>query len=211
MKEEFRKLYLLNAVNLPNKVRFGNNESVIGREDYLGDPNKVVPVADPSVSSEAMQLQKALTIKQMAASTPGYNQTEVEKMVLKAMKVENMDTLYPGPGAEGATVVPDPKMELEKLKLQGVQMEIEAQKVMIAAKLVEEHHLNEAKINELMAKAQLEFNQAGETQTNVQIQALNAMIGAMKHRNDHVLAQAELLLRAKEIDQAAKETTSVSK
>jgi len=80
MKEEFKKLYMLNRVFLPMTTSFGEAESKVLREDYLGDPNRISPVADPSITSESQRLQQAMAIKQAAATTPGYNPMEVEKI-----------------------------------------------------------------------------------------------------------------------------------
>lgn len=199
MKREFRKLYILNGLNMADRgVAFGNSGETVSREDYLGDPNKVVPVADPNVTSEGEQLQQALGLKQMAMSTPGYDWEVVERRVLKAMKVEDVDAVYPGPKSPKATPIPNPKAAIEQIKLQGKQMQFESEKAMFAAELMETHALNQAKILELQAKARKELEEAGGVKGNQQIAAYNAAIGAMKQHNDSILRQVELWIKGSE-------------
>ena len=204
MKEEFRKLYILNSIHLPEESFFGDQGERVLQEDYLGDPNKVVPVADPSITSEAQLLQQAMILKQMAQSTPGYNWEAVERRVLKAMKVEDIDSVYPGPDSDKATKMPDPKASLEQLKQQGKQIQVDADKAMLAAELVETHHLNEAKILDLQASAKKALAEAEGVGTSQQIQMLNASIGALKLRNDVVLGQIKMLLESRKAEQDEK-------
>ena len=56
MREEFKKLYVLNSIYLPIKTTYGESGAFAMREDYLGDPSTVVPVADPHISSESLSL-----------------------------------------------------------------------------------------------------------------------------------------------------------
>ena len=115
MKEEFRKLYLLNAEYLPDEKRFGDSQ-VAMREDFLGDPDRIAPVADPNITSEELEFQKLMAIKQNAMATPGYDLQELERRILASLSVEGIDTLFPGP-----TKVPpllNPKVQIEQLKQQ---------------------------------------------------------------------------------------------
>lgn len=198
MKEEFRKLYILNGLNLPIQTTFGDKEGRIGQEDYLGSPDKVVPVADPNVTSEGAALQQALTLKQLAQTTPGYNWEVVERRVLRAMKIDDLDNVYPGPKSEKATPVPNPKAAIEQIKLQGKQMQFENEKAMFAAELMETHRLNQAKIVELQAKAALEMESAGGIKEGHRIAMFEAAIGALKQHNDSILKQIELFMKGQE-------------
>jgi chaperonin GroES len=206
MKEEFRKLYILNGLNLPAYVDFGSGDNKVSREDYLGDPNRVVPVADPNVTSDGQRLQRAVLLKQTAMTTPGYDWEVVERRFLKAAQIDDIDAVYPGPKSPKATPIPNPKAAVEQIKQQGKQLEIEAEKAMLAAELVETHHLNEAKILELQAKAEKALQESHGVETTQRINMLNATTGALKAKNDAILKHIELLLGAKELEQDAKQT-----
>ncbi len=51
LKEEFKKLYGLNAMYLRTHQTFGPNSEMVMREDYIGDPDQIAPVANPAVTS----------------------------------------------------------------------------------------------------------------------------------------------------------------
>ena len=199
MKEEFRKLYILNAINLPPSVSFGSEGTKVTRADYLGNPSRVVPVADPNITSEVQVAQQAMALKQMAATTPGYNQETVERRVLKAMHVDDVDSVYPGVKSPLATPPPpNPKMEVEQLKLQAKQAGFDLQRQLTGMTLMETHRLNTAKIAELQASALKLVEEAGGVKESQQLQAFNAAIGAMKQHNDTILKQIEVFLSATE-------------
>ena len=201
MKEEFRKLYILNSLYLSDKVYFGEKVGEIAREDYLGDPNKVVPVADPSITSDGQAMQQAMVLKQLSQSTPGYDWEVVERRLLKALKIDDLDAVYPGPKSPKATPIPNPKAALEQIKQQGKQADIQAKKDMLMAELVETHHINEAKIEELKAKAFKEMQEGGGVEAGHQIAQFNAILGAMKHQNDSIIEQVKVILEDKNAEQ----------
>lgn len=197
-KEEFRKLYLLNG-----KFMLIEAEHVGGatRDDYQGNGDEVAPVADPSITSDAMQMQLALTVKQAAATTPGYNTDAVERRWLKSMKVDAPDELFKG--TEGTPPPKDPKLVVQELKEQGAmqrqQMELQAKQQEFVLSLMEERRLNNAKIIELMANAEKLSADAQSEQQYAQVAAINAQIAAAKSSNDAINQQIDHLLRAAEI------------
>lgn len=194
MKDEFKKLYILNAVYMPDMQKFGSDGSAIGRDDYLGDPDKIVPYADPNITSEAQGQQQALMLKQFAQSTPGYNWEEVERRVLRSMRVDGIDAVYPGLQSDKATHMPDPKGEAMQGKLALDQARLEFDKAKFAQELMEEMKVNRATIIELEARASKELAEGEGVAAGHQLAALDAAIGAAKQRNEHIYKQLELVL-----------------
>ena len=194
-KEEFKKWYICNAIYMQERQVFGavGAGQVATRDDYLGDPSRIAPVADPNVTSEAMKMQQATLLVQRASSTPGYNKDLVEKNFLQAMHAPNIDTLYPGVAKTGAPQ--DVKLQIEQLKQQAHANKLEFEKMKFVLGLQEEMKLNQAKIMELNAKAALEMESAGGVQTGHQIAMFEAAIGAMKVHNDNIHKQIDLMLR----------------
>jgi len=148
-----------------------------------------------------MRLQLALTLKQAAASTPGYNKDLVETRFLKALRVEGIPAIFPG--TQGQPPAKDPKLVIEETKIQGrlaeqdKALQLEMQKFVIT--LQEEQRLNNAKILELQAKAQ---NEAANAQTEVayaQVAIINAEISRVKAENEHINTRIEHLLTAAKI------------
>lgn len=207
MREEFKKLYILNAIYMPVKANYGESGAFALREDYLGDPSVVAPVADPNVTSESQRIQRAMAIKQNAQVTPGYDMKEVEMRLLKALHIEGIATLYPGP--DKVPPLPNPKMQVEQIKMQGKQAQLEFDKQAFAMTLIEERKLNAAKIMELYAKATLELEKAGGVQTGHDIAMFEAQIGALKAGDESLARQVELVMKGVHYDRETAERARV--
>jgi len=191
-KEEYAKLYRLNRRYLPDPIR----------QLYTGDENEVAPVADPNATTDSMKLQAAITVKQAAATTRGYDLDEVERRFLRAARVENIEQVFPG--TEGQPPAEDPKVTLEKIKQEGAnqrqQNELEVQMLQFAAELQEERILNGAKIIELQAKA-MEAGANAENETAyAQAAIVNTEIARLKAVNEARNKQIESLLKAAKIN-----------
>lgn len=208
MKEEFRKLYCLNATYLPDTHEFGDEGQIL-RQDYMSDSKRICPVADPNIVSDEAQVRRAMTIKQLAATTPGYALPEVEKQVLRALHVEEIDTIYPGPNK--VPPLPNPKLLAEQAKGQAqaqvatIRGQMELRK--FAMQMMETHRLNTAKIMQLEAQAAQLMEQAGGVQTGHDIAAFNAAIAAYKTHNEALTGQVDQILKALELQHAHQQDT----
>jgi hypothetical protein len=197
MKEEFRKLYILNGIYLPAATMFGPDSMTILRNDYLGDPTRIRPVADPAVTSEQQRVQQAITIKQAAMSTPGYNIAEVEKNFLRAMHVDGVDVLYPGP--DKVPQGKDPKIALQELKNAAEAMRLKQDQMQFVMDLMEERRLNDAKIMQLQAQAAKLAAEAGGAVAAQQLAVIQTVIDAMKQREEALRGRAELMMKSLEM------------
>lgn len=130
MKEEGKKLHLLNARFMPDSQAFGKKGEKITREAYKSNPDMVVPLADPNLISDQQRIMRSSTIRQGAHSVPGYNIEEVEKDYLEAMGHDDIERVYPGPYSEWYKQhpLPNPKMQVEQVKQQSVQMKLQYEK-----------------------------------------------------------------------------------
>ena len=198
MKQEFTKLYILNAKYLPVTKQFGTSK--IAREDFMGDPSQVVPFADPNVTSDQMRLQQANAVAQRAHMVPGYDTIAAEKMLLQAMKIDGIDQLFPGP--DKVPPLPNPKMMVvqaqweARLKIAQGQLQQKQQEFVIS--MQEEQRLNAAKIIELLAHAQQLAAQADGEAKGKQIALIDSMIGMAKARDESLRGHIELLLKGLE-------------
>jgi chaperonin GroES len=195
MKEEFCKLYILNTKYMPAKKSFGVG-GTIGREDFLGDPSQVVPVADPNITSDGMRLQQALVIAERAQAIPGYNREAVERNLLEAMKVEGVDALFPGP--DKAPPLPNPKVMIEQAKLASkekiAQGQLQFDAMTFVAEMQAEQQLNEAKIVQLMAQSEFLAAQADSIEKGHALEMVNAMLGAAKLRDESIRGHIQLAI-----------------
>jgi len=201
MKEEFRKLYILNAMYLPQKKSFGSKQGWIMREDYLGDPADIAPVADPHVTSDQMKLVQAQALKQAAMTSQGYDLEAVERRYLKAIKVDGIDEVYKGPGK--VPPLPNPKVMVEQMKQQPKMAQLQLDKQEFLMEIMETRRLNNAKIIELEAKAALEMESAGGIKEGHRIAAFEAAIGAMRTHDEHLKSRVDSMLRQMELEMEA--------
>jgi hypothetical protein len=155
MKEEGKKLHMLNARFLPDSQRFGDGDEKITREVYKSNPNMLVPVADPDMVSEQMRIQRASMVRQGAHSVPGYNIEEVENDFLRALGVDNIPKIYPGAYSEFAKQhpLPNPKMQAEEMKMQGIAAKLQYEKWKTITQLQSEQKKVMAEIDLLKAQA----------------------------------------------------------
>lgn len=208
-KEEFQKLYRLNAVFLPLDVPQVGGAT---RADYQGPADDISPLADPNVTSEAMRLQSAAALKAAAASTPGYDTDEVERRYLRALRIDSIDTVFKG--TAGLPPPKDPKLALVEAKiagdLQGKQLdaqtrlqekgaELQARQQEFILELMEERRLNNAKILNLMAQAEEASASAQTEAAYAQIALINAQISSVKTENDRINTQVNQLIQAAKV------------
>ena len=202
LKEEFRKGYILNGLYMPVRKSFGKGQVAL-REDYLGNPDEVAPVADPNVTSDQMQIAQAQMIAARAAQVPGYNSAEVERRMLKAMKVDAIDQIYPGP--DKTPPGKDAKIAIQEMKMQTEMAWLQFEQQKFLMQLQEERRLNEASIVKIMAEIEeMRATAAGDVEDR-QINLLNNMLGMMKLRNEKIAKQMDMLVKAMELRNAERE------
>lgn len=186
MKAEFKKLYQLNGIHLPDdKIYFAGSDKYITRADYLGDPSSVIPVADPNIMSDQQKFVQASALMGVAKGNPLFNQDAVNIQFLKAIKVTNIDQIYLGT-AKAPPPQPDVKVQIEQMKMQIQMKNLEWKKLQWISSLLEQRQLNEAKIVALYAQAALYEKEAGGVDAGTQIAAFKAMIDHLKMLNEGV-------------------------
>ncbi len=203
MKEEFKKAFRLNAIYLPTERIFGAAGLKVLREDYLTDPNRVVPACDPTLASDAQRTQQAIMLKQAAATTPGYNVEAVERRFLSAIQVDGVELLYPGPSK-----VPqgeDLKITLKKLDLEKAALELRQQQQQFVMSLMEQQRLNTAKILQLTADATKLMGEAETIEQGKQLALLNQALESVKAQDEAIRSRIELNLKAMEVKQNAQQ------
>ena len=196
LKEEFKKLYILNAVYMPVRKNFGGGQIAL-REDYLGNPDEISPAADPRVVSDQMQITQAQLLKAAAATTPGYNIEEVERRYLKAIKIDGVEKLYPGVKATGAPK--DPKVQIAELKAQADMQRLQVEQQRWVIEMQEEVRMNDAQIAKIAADIQIAKETLTGDVADRQINLLNSIVGLLKTRNEAALGKIEAALKMMEL------------
>jgi chaperonin GroES len=188
MKEEFRKLYILNALYAPLKYR----------HLFLGDPNDICPSADPNIISDSERFMRASAIAGRASTTPGYDPAAVELNFLKALRVDNPQQFYRGfdPASQPKDpriVVAEMKIQLEMARLQNAQQEF-------AANLMEERRLNQAEMLKIQAQVVHLLAQADGEADNKEIVRMQTALAALKSRDDSIRGRVDQLLKLMELE-----------
>jgi hypothetical protein len=204
MKEEFKKLYKLNGIFLPSRTQFGDKNQFILREDYQGNPDCVVPVADPSITSDAQRLQRANAIRVAARESggAGYDMEAVERYYLKALRVEGVDQIYPGlkkkppQGEDPKITIAKMKQQLEGQKLQLAAAQMKQDQAKFQAELSETIRLNTANIAKLEAEALSLMAAADDAKAKQHLAILQTSIDALKAHNDTVIEHRRMILEA---------------
>ena len=189
MKEEFKKRHVLNAIYLEPQRRFGNANAVIRQEDYASDPDLVVPAADPNLVSDAQRLTQATMMVEHAHAVPGYKVDEVERNWLRAIKVDSIEKFYPGP--DKVPPLPNPKAQLEEMKLKGMQMKLENDKQMFVMELMAGQRKTQAEIIKIYAEIGKLLAETQTEQVKAKVEAFSAMVDAFKTHNDMLTQQIE--------------------
>jgi chaperonin GroES len=198
LKQEFRKLYRLNQIFITENTPYVSNAKNTGLvlvSDYEGPVTDVMPTADPSITSDTQRLNQAAAIAARVQATPGlFNRYEAEYTFLKAMKITNIDKILPDPnGPNAVQVPPNPKLQIEQLKIQAKQASDQLNMKMALLKLMSEAELNQAQIQKLTAEAEsIKIGIATEGE-RMRIQEINMQIGLQRERREGVLTSIKTM------------------
>lgn len=192
LKQEFRKQYRLNQLYFTEPVFFG--DVVIKPEDYNGNANNIIPAADPHMVSDSQRVNQAQMLVTLANSAPGYDQYQVQKRVLEAWRISDIEQVLPDPkGPNAIKQAPHYKVQEAQVKVEGKMKEIEAKMQMHIMKLQQEAEVNVAKIELMEAQALAALEQADSIKAGQDIQLLQTQISAAKHHQDGILASLQLM------------------
>jgi len=192
LKQEFRKLYRLNQIFVSENTPYvssANGTGMVLASDYEGPVTDVMPTSDPSITSDAQRINQASAIAARVAATPGlYNRYEAEYTFLKAMRVTNIDKLLPDPsGPNAIQAPPNPKLQIEQMKLQAKQASDQLTMKIALLKLMSEAELNQAQIQKLEAEVEeIKIGIVTEGE-RMRIQEINMQIGLQRERREGVM------------------------
>jgi chaperonin GroES len=133
MKKEFKKLFRLNRIFLDRQEYFRvlDDEAVISNEDYIEADLDIMPVADPSVSSDAHRLARTQAQMQLVGQ-PGVNSQAIMKQFLEDLNTPEamIQQILPEPDPNA----PPPIEVLEKqseIQERGQKLEIQAKELQL--------------------------------------------------------------------------------
>jgi chaperonin GroES len=188
MRDEYRKLYLLNREYLDPKQYFTFNDmenEEIQQQDYTGDPNDISPAADPNTALREQRVSMASMVLERSMTVPGYDKAQVERDWLEAIEHPNADRIFPLDPNTGQLAIPpapDPEIEVklaeeQRRQLEGVQRG-ETQRIEAMTKAM----VGEAQVLELQTRAELNLAKAQEAGDNTAIALYEAQIKEISER-----------------------------
>jgi len=191
LRDEFRKLYKLNRTYLnPDdyyQVIDGENQQIF-QTDYLGDPTDIKPSADPNVASAQQRVAKAMLVKENAMSgMSSFNGYEVEKRILEAGEIADIESVLPDPkGPNAIEQPPDPQVEIDSAKFQA-ENQNKAEELRIKAMLAD------ADLAVKETQAILNLAKAEAAEEGVQADAYRAQLETLKEQREllKVMSDAE--------------------
>lgn len=180
LKEEAKHRYALNKAFLKQNQSFGVSKDFIRREDYLGAPDQITPVANKKLTSTVIQLQKIIAIKQDAMVTPGYDREQLTKEFLEAMEVDGIERIFPGVAKTGP--LPNPKVQVEQMKIAEKEKDRQAKVQEWANKLTAEMKKSDAEIQLLWAQTMKTMKEAGQIDAAAALEHFESVMEAhIKH------------------------------
>ena len=180
-RREVKKLYLLNRQYL-NPVEY--YETVEGRasilkNDYAGDEKDIIPAADPNAFSNMEKLMKAHFVAERAAIAPHYDMVQVERLLLEAMDIPEVNRIFPL-DEKGQPTIPAPVNPEIQLKA------ADGQRKTLESKARQE-------TNHLLAESQVDLNdsviisnkvKAGAMTQQAATEAFNALTDRIRTRQE---------------------------
>ncbi len=186
LREEFRKLYRLNRIYLnPDdyyQVLDGEDQAIF-QKDYQGDPTDIKPTADPNISSTQQRVAKAMLVKENASQGMSqFNGYEVEKRILEAAEIPDIESVLPDPkGKNAIEPPPDPTTEIESAKFQ-MEAQTKAEELRIKAMLAD------ADIAVKETQAILNLAKAEAAEEGIQMDQYKGQLEAFKERREQLKA-----------------------
>jgi len=174
-KEEFKKLFRLNAIYLNPEQYYTvlDNPKAAFKSDYDATSCDIIPVGDPNDLSTTQKLLKAQMLFEMRGQ--GFNDQEINRRMLEAMQIDDVETVMNAPPPS-----PDPKtmLELQKMELERDKFELELFKA--------QFDILETQAKAIKALADAEAAEAGP-----QLQAYVAELKALSEQNKAAMQQRQ--------------------
>ena len=201
LKQEFRKQYRLNQLHIAEDKVFiseAAGKGVILTKDYEGPASDVRPSADPSITSDALKIQQAMTIQAVSQNNPGlYSRYEAEKRFLKALKVSEIESLLPDPKGPNALpdAQPDAKIQVETIKAETAKAQMDLELKLGLLKLMKEAELSQAKIQKLEAEVAFIGAEIASVERDRKINEVTAAIALAKERREGITSSIETMTK----------------
>lgn len=142
--------------------RLNDSEGSISRDDYATTDFDIIPVADPTITTQAQRMAIANTTFEVAKAVPGSNLVEAGRNVLKAIGAPDIDQIIAPSGAQ--TVPPEMQQQMQALQQQAQQATQLAQQMGDELKAVNQLLINKDKESAIKAYEAITKGEVGQSQ-----------------------------------------------
>jgi chaperonin GroES len=203
MKEEFKKLYRLNGIHLDEVSYFRvlDSQQAIFRKDYDRKDLDVIPVADPTMASEAQRMARANALLQTLSVNPDpLGKIEILRQYYDAIGAKNLDKLLDVQKLTQAATAQQPDPEVMKIQLEAQKSkddaQIRRQQVMI------DTELKLAQVQEIMTKSILNIAQAEAAEPGMQLEQYKAQLDTINQKVTHMKMMHDMAMEKTQLGAA---------
>jgi chaperonin GroES len=216
LKQELNLLFRLNSKYLDPVLYYtvNDDQKAIAKEDFDLKALDIIPVSDPSMSSDAQRIARAQAIKELIPMLPQKGAVEAIRNYLDALNTPagQIAALLPTPDPNeppppevqkimAETITEQMKPQLDQIEMEIKNKEAEARKIESQAKLI----LAEAELTRAKSQAELFEAQAIAALASVddtkKIKILDSIINAMSQKEGGLSENSlNRLLRAVNLD-----------
>lgn len=189
---EYKAMYAMNGKYMKESVNYGDtNIKWVSRDYFRKSRVDISPVADPHLASDTALIQQAQFLAQRAMGVPGYDRDKVERRLLRALRVDDVDAIYPGP--EKIPAPPPLKVVLEQMKN---SREDGKSRMKLAEKVIElqtNHELVQAQIMKIYAEISQIISGIGIAKGAQQLEALNSQVKVLQAQDASTMGYLNLI------------------
>jgi len=178
-RRELRKNYLLNRKYL-NPIDYFetlDGPAQVLQNDYSADPKDCIPATDPNAFSDTEGLTKVTFLAERAKMVPGYNPVSVERRMLEAMDIPDVQEVYPLDDQGNPAIKPPKNPEIELKIAEEQRRTLEAQ-----SRMEKDKALAQSKMDVDESVVILNQQKAGAIDDKTAIDKFNAVTERMKAR-----------------------------
>jgi chaperonin GroES len=181
LKSEFGKLRRLNYMYLDEEevYRVHDEENSAFREDYAEENYDIIPVADPTMASDAQRLAKAQALMGTIEINPSpEGKLEILEQFYEALQAPNIDKLLPK-DEQGKLKMPEPPPDPKAIELQIKAVESQQESDHKSQKLPYEITKMEAEIDEIKSRTTKNIADAQDKPIMTALNTLTSQVAAM--------------------------------
>ena len=210
-RSECRKVYDCNQeyLDVEHYVTTIDGDLKVMQADFKGDSKDLTPAADPNAFSNMEKVTKAQFLAERSQMSAGYDPIAVEKRILEAMSIPDVNDVYPlkEDGTLAIPPTPNPEVEIDRADMERRVLEGKIRGETDAARAEAEIGLKEAQtIKTMMEAGAIEKQEGADRMKMIQEQNSQRADAMMKKLDVHmkqmdvIMKKQDLKLKEKDLE-----------